>query len=224
VRQSWLFGNAFASDHAAETCYVCADEMGFGSYASLAAIVLLSACARAERNTDDPPRDFRIQLERTSCFGFCPEYIVEVDHSGLVSFQGNAFVKKRGAASWRVSPASLAIVARDLRDEGIFDLSEEKIRADCDPAEAATDSPSAILSATAWGRTVKLSHYLGCPRTRTLRTLEIACIDIDAALGTDKIRCEAKDCRDELAAQRKAWHSSSEPPKSLPGTDLPSAH
>ncbi len=175
-----------------------------GVYASVAAVLLLNACARVERDTDAPPKDFRLVLERTKCFGTCPEYVVNVDHSGLVSFQGNTFVKRHGSASWRVSPASLAIVARDLRDDGILDLSEDKVRADCDRAEAATDAATEILSATAWGKTVKLSHYLGCPRTRTLRTIEVACRDVDAALGTSKIRCEATECLEESTGPGRA--------------------
>src|SRR5947208_1474873 len=42
------------------------------------------------------PRDLRITLERSTCFGTCPDYKLTVTGDGTVVFEGREFVKVKG--------------------------------------------------------------------------------------------------------------------------------
>jgi hypothetical protein len=171
---------------------------------SISLLLIATACSRAvPSDTISPPPDFRVELERTGCLGPCPQYVVRVDQLGLVSFEGAAFVTKRGSASWQVSQPSLGKLARSLRERGILGFSQEQVRATCDLADAATDAPTEILRVTAWGHTTALSHYQGCSETPVLRAIKAACRDVDVTLATDKLACDPDACRQEWNAERR---------------------
>lgn len=43
------------------------------------------------------PQDLMITLERTVCFGTCPDYKLTITSDGVVLFEGRRFVKQEGA-------------------------------------------------------------------------------------------------------------------------------
>jgi hypothetical protein len=55
------------------------------------ALFALAACGRAAEAPQppaNPPAGFRVSLERTPCFGWCPEYEVSATADGEVAFRG----------------------------------------------------------------------------------------------------------------------------------------
>lgn len=69
----------------------------------------------------DPAR-LRIALDRTACFGTCPNYRVEVHGDGEVIYLGRHDVLIEGEHPWHVPPASLAPLIALLRQSDYFKL------------------------------------------------------------------------------------------------------
>lgn len=61
-------------------------------------------------------------LKRTSCFGSCPDYRVELRGNGEVHYFGFSDVLVRGAHKWRVDPATIVPLVETLRRANYFAL------------------------------------------------------------------------------------------------------
>lgn len=109
----------------------------------------------------DPPRPLiRLTLERTPCFGFCPEYEVQANADGTAAFRG--LRRWKGIErSWQIDPDSFRSLAAELSRVGFFALRD--ITPDT-PAcgDVATDHPSIVLTASDGTREHRVSYYLGC--------------------------------------------------------------
>ena len=64
----------------------------------------------------------RIALQRTACFGTCPQYRVEVRGDGEVTYRGDEFVLVTGEQHWRVPAATVAPLIALLRRSDYFKL------------------------------------------------------------------------------------------------------
>ena len=64
----------------------------------------------------------RIKLVRTSCFGYCPVYSLEIAGDGTVSYEGEAFVKVRGGRKGRIATADVRKLTKYLAKAGYFSL------------------------------------------------------------------------------------------------------
>lgn len=106
-----------------------------------------------------------VKLERTSCFGTCPAYIVEVDRSGSVGYEGRANVCTPGRASDRVSTEIIAELRQAITDSRFRETSERCC--DCPVA----DAPSAVITVAdgAQPKTIVVSD--GCAGPSPVRAL-----------------------------------------------------
>lgn len=68
------------------------------------------------------PRQVRIALQRTGCFGTCPDYWVELRGDGQVTYRGNSAVLVEGEHRWRVAPAAVAGLLERFRQADYFRL------------------------------------------------------------------------------------------------------
>jgi hypothetical protein len=107
----------------------------------------------------DIPRDLKITLERTECFGFCPVYKLTITADGSVVFEGRRFVKQEGVTISSVSPERLKQLMAEFDRVNFFSLEDDysEIRLSCP-----TDQPSAITSIRINGKSKTINHYLGC--------------------------------------------------------------
>jgi hypothetical protein len=105
------------------------------------------------------PRDLKITLERTECFGFCPVYKLTITADGSVVFEGRRFVKQEGVTISSVSPERLKQLMAEFDRVKFFSLEDDysEIRLSCP-----TDQPSAITSIRINGKSKTINHYLGC--------------------------------------------------------------
>ncbi len=81
--------------------------------------VLAGACAKPTqpspweklglRVVDGQPQlgEVEIELTRTTCFGTCPAYTVQVSGSGVLTYTGEAFVKTKGTHTAVIDPQRL---------------------------------------------------------------------------------------------------------------------
>jgi hypothetical protein len=115
-----------------------------------------------------------ITLERTICFGTCPAYAVTIRDDGTVSYEGREHTRVSGKQTWKIDPAAVRALAKEMLDAGYFDLQDE-YRA------MMTDHPTTYTSLTIGGRTKKIMDYVaGPPRLKELEQR------IDDVAGTTK--------------------------------------
>ena len=118
-------------------------------------IALAGAQLHAQGESD------RVLLERTSCFGTCPVYSVEIAANGVVTFTGKAFVRKMNATR-QINFRTFRSVVAHLDSAGFFRLNDSYHPGDPGCKKAVTDAPSATLSVVDHGRSKIVSFYYGC--------------------------------------------------------------
>jgi hypothetical protein len=104
-----------------------------------------------------------ITLTRTPCFGTCPDYEVTLRGDGTVTYEGRANVRLAGERTWKIDPAAVRALAREMQDAGYFELKDEY-------SALVTDLPTTYTSLTIGSRTKKIKDYYQAPEK--LRDLE----------------------------------------------------
>jgi hypothetical protein len=135
-----------------------------------------------------PEAGLIISLARTACYGSCPIYAVSVCGDGTVNYRGIGFVRVKGDVTYHVSPSTVIALADELKEGGYGDLPRRS--KDCGMA---TDHPSANMSLTRNGSTLKYDHDHGdfCAPAK----LAVFEDRIDAVLNTKVlVECPDKGC------------------------------
>ena len=140
------------------------------------------------RDSDDAPEPGRratkvITLERTVCFGTCPNYKLTIYSDGRVSYEGIRFVKKMGKATGRISRAKLHDLVMEFTNIYYFNLPDSFQPGDKTCPTEWTDMPSATTSLTWQGRSKTIIHYHGCKGANTLELLTKLENKIDEAVN-----------------------------------------
>ena len=130
---------------------------------STAIVLLLSAgCARGAQTTPGEPVE--ITLQRTACFGTCPEYTVTLKDDGTVVYAGRQFVKTPGEHTWKIEPAAVRALAREMEAAGFFDLQDAY-------TALMTDNPTTYTTLRIGSRTKKIKDYVaGPPKLKDIET------------------------------------------------------
>lgn len=119
-----------------------------------------------------------ITLERTACFGVCPDYAVTIYGNGSVIYNGRHLVPVTGIRTSQISEESVRILVTEFYRIGYFSLNDKY-------TAPVTDLPTTITSITVSGSTKKVIDYYGAPGS--LKSLEEK---IDSTVGTDKwVKC-----------------------------------
>ena len=123
-------------------------------------LIFIAALFAVHQGAAEP---IEITIERTACFGMCPDYEVTVRGDGTVSYQGRAHVRIPGEHTWKVDPAAVRALAREMQAAGYFELKDEY-------SALVTDLPTTYTSLTVGSRTKKVKDYFEAPEK--LRDLE----------------------------------------------------
>jgi Domain of unknown function (DUF6438) len=108
------------------------------------------------------PGPIEITIKRTACFGTCPEYDVVIRDDGTVTYNGRSYVRIPGQHTWKIDPAAVRALAREMQDAGYFDLQDKY-------SVMVTDNPTTYTSLTIGGRTKKVMDYIvGPPKLKDL--------------------------------------------------------
>jgi hypothetical protein len=122
-----------------------------GLAVGIAFVVLFSMFLPAPGFSGDL-EDVRISLERTPCFGFCPDYTVTVFGNGTVVYEGRNFVAVEGVQKGQITQDDV----RDLVDEfyrtGFFNMRDRY-------EQSVTDLPSQTTTITIDGNTKSVYRY-----------------------------------------------------------------
>ena len=103
---------------------------------------------------DGPVDGFSVRLERTGCFGSCPDYAVSLKGDGAVSFQATAYSDVVGKHSWRIDPAAVSALIDTARQTNIWSARDAY-------SAAVTDLPAYTLRVTIGGQTKTIRDYGG---------------------------------------------------------------
>ncbi|OAN63151.1 hypothetical protein A7X12_01395 [Sphingomonas sp. TDK1] len=163
------------------------------------------------------PRDFRITLQRTACYGQCPDYRVTVHGDGRVEFDSGEYHSPGTAAQAhldtignnvllpgrhlaRVDPAGVARLLDRFRDAHFFGLRDEY-------TYPATDNPTQVLTVQVGKTSKTVTDYIGIEAgmPQAVRDLEDA---VDAVAGTARWVDGNLETLAELDAARFNYHTS----------------
>jgi Domain of unknown function (DUF6438) len=113
-----------------------------------------------------------VRLERGPCFGTCPVYVLDVDSTGRVQFEGRAHVRVLGTASHMIGKDNFRAIAARLVEAGFPSWQASYLGGGQHCGNYATDLPVVILSATIDGVPKRVAHDYGCSGApRALREL-----------------------------------------------------
>ncbi len=113
--------------------------------------LVVAACASTPAAPQAP---MSVTLERTRCFGFCPDYTVTIRDNGEVIYNGRNFVGTTGEQRAQAAPADVARLHALIERANFFALRDE-YRANI------SDIPSFRVTVEQGGRTKSVLDYGG---------------------------------------------------------------
>ena len=117
------------------------------------AILATAAPAAATQPAGGP---VEITLQRTTCFGTCPEYTVTLKDDGTVVYSGRQFVKTPGEHTWKIEATAVRALAREMEKEGFFELQDSY-------TARVSDNPTTYTTLKIGNRTKKIQDYVAGP-------------------------------------------------------------
>lgn len=105
----------------------------------------------------DVVQPIEITIQRTVCYGTCPDYEVTLRGDGTVRYTGRQYVRITGTHSWKVDPAAVRALAREMEQAGYFELKDEY-------TAMITDNPTTWTTLTIGPRTKKIKDYFAGPK------------------------------------------------------------
>jgi hypothetical protein len=122
-----------------------------GLAVGIAFVVLFSMFMPAPGFSGDL-EDITISLERTPCFGFCPDYTVTVFGNGTVLYEGRNFVAVEGEQRGQIPQEDVRELVDEFYDARFFNLRDRY-------EQSVTDLPSQTTTITIDGQTKSVYRY-----------------------------------------------------------------
>lgn len=97
-----------------------------------------------------------ITLDRTACFGTCPDYSLTIHGNGTVFYVGRSFVAVTGPHSATIPPEDVRGLVESFYDISYFSLRNEY-------TGQVTDLPTVTTSISIDGRFKQVVDYYGAP-------------------------------------------------------------
>lgn len=146
---------------------------------AILAFLFVAFAAACASSAPAPAAGFdSITLERTRCFGFCPDYTVTIRDTGEVIYNGRNFVGVTGEQRAQAAPADVARLQALVARASLFSLRDE-YRAHI------SDIPSFRVTVVQGGRTKSVLDYGGQGVGMPMIVREIQ-DEIDRVAGTNR--------------------------------------
>lgn len=101
-----------------------------------------------------PIEEVHISLQRTGCFGTCPNYKVDIHGDGQVTYSGGGYVDVVGKHTYRIPTKDVAELVDSLRKKDLWSLrSTYRARI--------TDNPTYVLTMDMGGQMHRIEDYVG---------------------------------------------------------------
>jgi hypothetical protein len=117
--------------------------------------VCFAGCSRTQTPQPSDIKDVVITLERTVCFGICPDYTLTIYGDGTITYVGRQFVRTQGTRTITISEEKIRQLLSEFQRVDYFSLDDSY------EEFMATDMPSAITSLKVNGKTKAVRHYHG---------------------------------------------------------------
>lgn len=111
----------------------------------------------ASSGSESVPSDFRLELKRTACFGQCPAYSMSVNAEGLVEWQGELFVERKGKHIGKISRSAVASLYKRIQQSGFQQMKDSYDN------PGISDLPSSIIALEVEGKRKKVVCRYDCP-------------------------------------------------------------
>jgi hypothetical protein len=121
-----------------------------------AGAVLCGCASSAQTPAKTNTEPVEITLQRTACFGTCPDYSVTLRDDGTVVYAGRQYVKTPGEHTWTIEPAAVRALAREMDAAGFFELQDAY-------TAMMTDNPTTFTTLRIGSRTKKVKDYVAGP-------------------------------------------------------------
>jgi len=79
----------------------------------------------------------KITLSRSSCYGTCPAYKLEIYSDGKVKYEGHSFVKVTGTKTWQIDEKAIKKLNKLITDYGYLNMQKNE-----NPDSFTTDLPT----------------------------------------------------------------------------------
>lgn len=129
-----------------------APAVAAGLAAGIALVALFSAFPIPPSSFQGELEDVVITLERTRCFGFCPDYMVTIYGNGTVLYEGRDFVRVEGTQVSQVPEDEVKGLVDAFYEAGFFSMRDRY-------EEQVTDLPSQTTSITIDGTKKTVYRY-----------------------------------------------------------------
>lgn len=96
----------------------------------------------------------KVRLERQPCFGSCPVFVAEVEHTGTLRYEGAYFVPVVGARVVQLPRGSFARLAEVVERSGFWAL-----RSSYAPDRSPTDLPARLITVETTRRSKTVRDY-----------------------------------------------------------------
>ena len=112
-------------------------------------------------------KDTVITLDRSACYGYCPEYTLTISGDGSVVFVLRMNGKEVRKVTSIISQEKLKEIIKEFNKADYFSLKDKYINQEDDGCpEYWTDQPDVNTSIKTNGRIKSISHYHGCRENR----------------------------------------------------------
>lgn len=125
-------------------------------YVVFSALLLLAACSASQPAwIGRDVSDCSVSIQRTTCFGTCPVYVMTILGNGKVEFEGGRFVESVGNHTTEIPVDSVRALIHQIDTCGWFELK------DAYKEYSMTDAPGVRTVVTIGKRTKTIEHYTG---------------------------------------------------------------
>lgn len=153
-----------------------------GLLGSILAVALLAGCTEHQTSQEAPFK--QLSLARSSCFGACLVYQVDVDEAGMAVFHGQQFVAVKGEAQRQLTAQQQQVLAQAVQQSD-FASWQERYRTRADGCTSvATDMPSITLHYQDQNIAKTVHYYEGCMGLPAASEIKALAHKIDTLIGT----------------------------------------
>jgi hypothetical protein len=119
-------------------------------------IVAFSFLFGMKPSIPESPENAIISIERTACFGSCPDYKLTIYGNGSVIYEGRNFVAVEGIRTGTVAPEDVRALVKHFNDINYFSLRDKYV-------DQVTDLPTTTTSIRIDGQFKQVVDYYGAP-------------------------------------------------------------
>ncbi|MCS6904980.1 MAG: DUF6438 domain-containing protein [Bacteroidia bacterium] len=122
-------------------------------------LLIIVSCTTSRSSKGKEENKPWLTIEKTSCYGSCPQYHLAIYPNRVVIYKGRRFVKNIGTFEKKLSKAKISQIQQQIIDYAFFEFEEVYDN------EGISDLPSVILYCRLNGKEKKVKARMNVPPT-----------------------------------------------------------